>query len=266
MVTLSDIKKVNPETMCAHFNLWLFCECPPSAFRDGVTLLFPKLADSRAPSKFRPITIGTLIARVFHRLLAIRLDNCLPLSGRQKGFRKGDGLADNGWILRSIIKDQMKNTKPLCVTFVDVAKDFDSVSHDTICLAAMRFGVPRSLTSYIDCLYTGRTTQLRLSKGLSRPITVRRGVRQSDPLSSILFNAVMDWIISGLSPGIGVEVKLGVRLNHLVFGDVTAQCATSVMAMNLLLREFEKGLQLAGLRANPAKSASLRIEIGRAHV
>ena len=26
MVTLSDIKKVDPETMCAHFNLRLLCE------------------------------------------------------------------------------------------------------------------------------------------------------------------------------------------------------------------------------------------------
>ena len=100
--------------MCAHFNLWLLCECPPSAFRDGVTLLFPKSADSKAPSEFRPITIGTLIARVFHRLLASRLDSCLPLSVKQKGFRKGDELADNVWILMSIIKDQMRNTKPLC--------------------------------------------------------------------------------------------------------------------------------------------------------
>ena len=33
------------------------------------------------------------------------------------------------------------------------------------------------------------------------------------------------------------------------------------MGMNLLLREFEKGLLLAGLRANPAKSASLRIVV-----
>ena len=154
-VTLSIIKKVDPETMCAHFNLWLLCECPPFAFRDGVTLLFPKSADSKAPSEFLPITTGTLIARVFHRLLACRLDNCFPLSVRQKGFRKGDGLADNVWILKSIIQDQMKYTKPLRVTFVDVAKAFDSVSHDMIRLAATRLGVPRSLTSYIDRLYTG---------------------------------------------------------------------------------------------------------------
>ena len=209
-VTLSEIKKVDPETMCAHFNLWLLCEFSPSAFREGVTLLFPKSLDSKAPSEFRSITICTLIARVFHHLLACRLDNCLPLSIRQKGFRKGYGLADNVWILRLIIKDQMTNTKPLHVTFADVAKAFDSVSHDTIRLAATRLGVPRSLTSYIDRLYTGCTTQLRLSKGLSRPITVRRGVRQGDPLSSILFNAVMEWVISGLSPEIGVEVKPGV--------------------------------------------------------
>ena len=52
-----------------------------------------------------------------------------------------------------------------------------------------------------------------------------------------------------------------VPLNHLVFADDTALFVTSVTGMNKLLREFEKGFLLAGLRANPAKSASIQIVI-----
>lgn len=146
------------------------------------------------------------------------METQVPLGPRQKAFRRGDGLADNVWILRSLIRDRTRKSKPLSVAFVDVAKAFDSVSHESIILAARRMGVPQHLLCYLRTLYTGSTTRLKVAGKLGERIRVTR-VRQGDPLSPILFNLVMDWVLASLDPALGVQLRSGVVLNHLAFAD-----------------------------------------------
>jgi hypothetical protein len=91
---------------------------------------------------------------------------------------KGDGLAKNVWILRSIVRHCQKGLKPLFVSFVDVKKAFDSVSRHTILSAAARLGVPDLLLSYIRSVYEGDSTRLKPGARLSREIRAHRGVKQ----------------------------------------------------------------------------------------
>ena len=253
--------RVVPRIGVAHMNLWLLACRPPEAFKVGVTVPLPKAADAAGPEDHRPITIGPMFCRLFHRLLAHRAEGSLPLSERQKAFREGDGLADNVWILRSIIDDCKARHRPLCATFVDVRKAFDTVSHESIVRAAERIGFPPGLVAYIRCLYTDGVTQIRVGRLLGSLIRPRRGVRQGDPLSPLLFCAVMDWVLSRLDDRLGLELGGGVRVNHLAFADDVVLLSTSPEAMKRLLCELECGLEEVGLRPNPAKSASLRIAV-----
>ena len=74
-----------------------------------------------------------------------RFEKQLPYNIRQKGFMKGDGVAENITILCSLIKDCQENLKPLNLVYLDVKKAFDSVSHKTVLLALHRLGVPPPL-------------------------------------------------------------------------------------------------------------------------
>jgi len=56
-------------------------------------MLYPKSADSSVPEQFRPLT-SSILCRQFHRMLARGLEKSLPLSDRQKAFRKGYSLTD----------------------------------------------------------------------------------------------------------------------------------------------------------------------------
>ena len=86
-------------------------------------------------------------------------------------------------------------------------------------------------------------------------------VRQGDPLSAILFNCVMDWILSELDSNLGVEIKEGVRVNHLAFADDVALLAEYRTGLVALAEQYEHSLSMAGLKPNPAKSATIEIRV-----
>ena len=150
----TTLRGVNANGLATHMNLWLCCGCSPTAFRDGITTLIPKSAESQQPGEYRPITVTTIVARLFHRILAKRCERHIPLSPRQKAFRRGDGLCDNIWLLRSTLQDRTRSRKPIWVTFIDVAKAFDSVSHQSMLIAARHVGVPDIVLGYVSSLYS----------------------------------------------------------------------------------------------------------------
>jgi len=54
-ITRAQLKRFIRTSLAAHMNLWLWCRCPPSAFRNAITTLVPKSASASAPGDFRPI-------------------------------------------------------------------------------------------------------------------------------------------------------------------------------------------------------------------
>lgn len=256
-VTRHHLRMANHSNLVAHFNLWLLTGTSPSAFRDGYTALGAK-SGPITPANHRPITVSTMVARLFHKILAGRMVRDLPLSTRQKAFTKGDGLADNIWLLRSVVRHHQRTVKPIYVTFVDVSKAFDSVSRHSIVNAAARLGVPDLLLSYVKSLYENDTTRLKVKGKLGRGIRVKRGVRQGDPLSPILSNAVMDLVLAHLDPKIGCELGSSI-LSHLAFADDIALLSRTMRGMERNTSKLEQALASVGLRINVSKSATMVI-------
>jgi len=125
--------------------------------------------------------MSSRLVRVLHKILARRLSDSLPLSPRQKAFIPVDGCVENVVLLDTLIKDAKRKLKPLSLTFLDVAKAFDSVSYETTIRSMKRFGVPEPLLRYVAKSYQGTFTQLNVRGTQSAPKHCCRGVRQNDP-------------------------------------------------------------------------------------
>ena len=261
-ISRDDMRKLDPRALQAHFNLWLYAGYQPAEFRHSRTVLIPKVAVPLAPEEFRPIAISSFVSRVFHRLLAERLSALLEFQSRQKAFVKGDGLADNVFLLRSLIRDRCEGLKPLCLAFLDVRKAFDTVSHATLIKAATRMGIPMPFISYLRNLYTEATTSLHVDGKFSDPLPQNRGVKQGDPLSPLLFNCVIDWALDSLDPAIGLSIgQSPTKLNHLAFADDVVLIAEYQVGIQDLTAHFERALLRCGLTLNAKKSNTLRIAI-----
>ena len=137
-ITLADLRKLDPRALLAHLNMWLYIGYLPAGLRSSRTVLIPKVPAPKGPKEYRPISIGPYLARVFHRLLATRLSGGIHFRSRQRAFTKGDGIADNVFLLRCLLRDSCEELKPLSLVLLDMSKAFDSVSHDSLFLAAKR--------------------------------------------------------------------------------------------------------------------------------
>ena len=140
----------------------------------GETVLIAKETSTESTEKNRPITISDIILRSFHKVLASWYETSLPWNTRQKAFMKGDRVADSIWLLQTIIRQHQRTLQPLNIAFLDVKKAFDSVSHESLLLAAGRMGVPSPMLGYLGELYGDAWTCLRIGPDRSEPIKVSR--------------------------------------------------------------------------------------------
>ena len=102
-----------------------------------------------------------------------------------------------------------------------------------------------------------------MGKELSRDIRVGRGVRQGDPISPMLFNAVIDMVVSDIDRSIGVTGgdKSAVKCNYIAFADDLLLLSSTDVGMKVMLQQLGISMAKVGLTMNPAKCASIRTEV-----
>ena len=262
-ISWKQLKGISANALVSHFNLWHLASYQPSPMRLWRTVFLEKVRGSLDPLKQRPITIASYVIRTFHKIMANRLESTLPWNVRQKAFMKGDGIAQNVWLLKNTLEEHKNSLTPLCLAFVDVKKALDSVSHETILIAARRMGVPEPMVEYLREFYKDSQTVLEVGGERSAKIKTARGVKQGDPLSAYLFNAVVDMALADLDPHIGVYVGKE-KLNALAYADDVVLLASSPEGLQSQLDAFVKSLGRGGLEISAGvngKSASLRIDV-----
>ena len=201
-----DLTKIGLNNITARFNIYLISSTAPSAFKLGLTTLIPKTKHSTEPSHYRPITMSSIFCRLFHKMLARRIENTISLNPRQKAFVRRDGIAENIFLLKSIIYQHKNALRPLNMCLLDVSKAFDTVSHNSIVASSERVGTPKMYTNYIMHTYSDCSTQLKYKNGVSPSIPVIREVKQGDPMSPALFNSIIDYVTDNITGSIYKEI------------------------------------------------------------
>ena len=148
----------------------------------------------------------------------------------------------------------MKRDKSTYIAFLDIEKAFDSVSHHSIMRTAKRQGVPEHLLSYLRNAYDNCSTILNSVP--DSPIQMTRGVKQGDPLSPILFNAVIDDIISAIPTNIGLQQN-NAQFNIMAFADDLCVMTSSAAGLQAVLDHLAKEAAFVGLKFNPLKSVTI---------
>ena len=88
------------------------------------------------PANFRPIALTSAIGKLYHKIIALRLErfaleNNIIDASLQKGFLTGiNGTMEHIFSVSAIVQNALQHGLPLAMTFLDLANAFGSVSHE----------------------------------------------------------------------------------------------------------------------------------------
>ncbi|NXU99962.1 PO22 protein, partial [Cettia cetti] len=93
-------------------------------------------------------------------IMTARLEKACPIHPRQKGFTMAAGCSENLKLLQLLIKTAKKDHREIAVVFVDIAKAFDTVSHQHIVMSLRQRNVDDHIISLIVNMYENTTTEI----------------------------------------------------------------------------------------------------------
>ncbi|KAG7187545.1 hypothetical protein KM043_018869, partial [Ampulex compressa] len=228
-----------PEILAKLFNILLILRYYPTSWKCNRTTLIPKPGkDLSKAENWRPITIGSMVARIFSGIIDNRLRKHIVQSSRQKGFTNENGCKDNSVLLDRTIA-QMKTEGGGIITIVDISKAFDTVPHSVIQKSLTRKGAPVLIAKYIRAMYEGCKTKIKTRNNDGPTVELRRGVKQGDPLSPLLFNLAIEPIIETLN-----STTAGLRINESNLSVLAFADDMVLIARNKI--EAEKQVHLLG--------------------
>lgn len=229
----------------------------PVCLQGARTVFLPKKPEASAYSDFRPITMASVLMRLYHKILAHRLMESVDFDFRQRAFIPVDGCGENISILSAVLDEAKTRFRPLYLASVDLAKAFDRVSTEAILRGARLAGLSEGFLGYLEHLYRSSNTVLHFqnSEMLVQPTA---GVRQGDPLSPLLFNLVLNEWLQGLDERI-TFVSGDLRVSAMAFADDLLIMATTPQGLQERLDSLMSFLVPRGLQINVTKSFTLAL-------
>ena len=194
---------------------------------------------------------------MLNKVLAKRMQLSLKISDVQRAFRPVDGTFENITIIETLIKDSKANMRELRVASLDIRKAFDMVGHSSILDTLRHRGYPKLFVQYVENLYRAGTTIIE-SGTSKKTISPTRGVRQGDPLSPLMFNLVIDDVLSALEvEGCGYKLSESSHVCAMGFADDLFLVAETKLALQHLLDKATPLFRDRGLEINGEKSFTI---------
>ena len=163
----------------------------PDNWKISIIKLLFKKGSRRDSNNYRPISITPCIARLFKRLILLRLNAFIKdknlIREEQSGFRSQRQTRDNFFTIIQKSKEAMnRGHKAILITF-DMASAFDKVWHDGIIYRLSEMGVPLYLINIIASFLNNRHFKVKIGNFTTNKYKSTRGAPQGACLSPEIY-------------------------------------------------------------------------------
>jgi hypothetical protein len=151
--------------------------------------LIPKKSNPMDMNDYRPISLVSLPLKFITKLMANRLQkDIIPiLHQNQYGFIKTRNIQDCiAWAFEYLHICHLSK-KPIIILKIDFEKAFDKVEYPAILAMLQAKGFGPKWISLVKSILFSASTSVLLNGVPGKKILCKRGVRQGDPLSPLLF-------------------------------------------------------------------------------
>ena len=162
----------------------------PTHWCDTFFLLLHKGGMADDPNNWRPIAILSITYKIFARAIYYRVRDQLEYhqSEDQHEFRRLKSTIQALFVVESMISNSFEFQFPLWLVSIDLKKAFDRVDHIVLFTALESQGLDIQYINLLRSLYLKQEVCVDTFR-----FGIKRGVRQGDVLSPLLFNAVLEF-------------------------------------------------------------------------
>ena len=226
--------------------------------------MLPKVLEAERIQQYRPICLLNVSFKIFTKVATIRLNSVADhvVKPTQTAFMQGRNILDGVVILHETVHEM--HTKKLngVVFKIDFEKAYDKVKWSFLQQTLRMKGFSEEWCALIHSCVSGGSVAVNINDEIGRFFQTKKGLRQGDPLSPILFNIVADMLaimierakIDGQIEGVVPHLVDG-GLSILQYADDTIlfmeHDLDKAVNLKLILSAFE---QLSGLKINFHKS------------
>lgn len=183
----------------------------PSSFRHGhVVTIYKGEGEVSDPNNYRPITITSVVARVYERIHVKSLLAAMHRAGmpspEQFGFTAKRSTHDAIYRLLSLIVETIDqgtgDSRFIPAVFVDISKAYDKVWIEGLLYKLHKMGVTGNLYYMLRSLLTSRTIQVVSDGKVSKQHTLTAGVPQGSILAPFLFLIYIHDVLQNVPPNV----------------------------------------------------------------
>ena len=230
----------------------------PRSWNRGRVVLIHKKDSISDIYNYRPLTVLPCLCGTFSKVLNARLTVVVEqhqlLGEVQNGFRKDRSTIDCAFTLNSILWKTIAKSKKVSLAFLDLAKAYDSVCRDTLWKKLAKMGFGGEFLESLKSLYKGDFVTCEANGVTSKPVFLRRGLRQGCSLSPMLFALY----VSDMSKDLHAS-NLGVLLHRvcvssLFFADDILLVARDADGLRMLLDIVQQHCKELDMKLSVSKS------------
>ena len=241
---------------------------PPSHKISFLKLIPKQGKDSKLLTNWRPITLSNCDHKMFTKLYANRITERIveSLGENQTAYLKGRLINDN---IRSLIANikivnSEENLDSLIIS-LDAKKAFDSVEHSFIEKCLHKFGLG-GFVPIFKMLYSELRSDIIVNGVVVPGYNIKRGVKQGDALSCVLFIMCMEPLIRNIEKNAAIEPLISKELNsnlpktYAYADDVNCVTKNNLACVQEIFKEYERLSKLSGLVLNADKTEILKLK------
>ena len=234
--------------------IWLQ-EQMPQDWNEAILIPVHKKGDKMKCSNYR----GIALLNVVYKILASYIKDQVikkvekEIGEYQGGFRANRSVVDQIFTLREIQAESFEYKKDTFVLFVDFKQAYDRIKRQKLYEALRELGMKNKLIKMIKLTLKDTDNRVRIKGKLSKKFKVKEGLRQGDPLSPILFNCALEYVVRKANLN---RSGLLYHKSHqcLAFADDVAILTRSRTALHKAMVNLEEEAQKMGLQINEDKT------------